>query len=721
MFVVLTLMASPVFGGEMIRSPAELNAACAENRCGVPFEIAGTVVIPPNVPRADIVLLSENALISVVDMRTDPGEGTPHILRIGDRVIARGQTEPYPPKRLTTANCRTLKVVAAGSLPDITPMRLRDFNPDDEIGNRIVALRGTIQDVFPDDIDDNNICAVLKDGESYANLTCCCPRSWLPDFRALLGCDVIVTGICSRRGRSKPRFLGLRLSIAGTNAFRVVSRPVGYPFNAPEFSADDAENPYALAKLGPQIVRGTVLATWGRDSFLIRTAADKAVRINLSEGRLPPTRTAVEAVGIVETDLCDLTLSRASWRPVDDPMVGEDKAERTALKSLFTSGRLHYPSINVNAHGKTLTVCGTIKSISYDTDGSRKLLLADGEHTILVVCGPNAAGDPPPEEGWRVTVTGVCVKDSDVWRPTVPIPKIRGLFLVTRSNADFAILRKTPWWTPARLAMAIAVLLAVLVAIFIWNVTLRILIDRRSREVVRAQTAKIASELRIDERTRLAADLHDNTVQNLTAIAYRITAAQGALGDREPEAGRILQVAAKMLKSCRTSLRQCLWDLRNDALNEPDFETAIRKTVETVAGDAKLSIRFAGRRDLVNDSHAHAILNILRELVSNATVHGAASSVGIAGEARPGFIRFSVRDDGIGFDPTQRPGQDDGHFGLDGITERLESLGGTLDIESAPGRGSYIRITISSAASNPQLLNISTSQPEHESNPHSHR
>ena len=687
---MLILSVFSVRGEAVIRSFQSLRAACRDNRRNLPFEISGTVVFSSTLPRGTFVLYSEGELIPLIDTRT--GQTSP--AAVGERVRATGRTEPCRAKKGTAANCYSLCRISSGTVPEVAPTRIRDFLADTNGNMRIVALQGIVQDVFPDDIDSHHVCAILGDGTDTVNIVCSCPRAYLPGFRALQGCTVIARGLRTTEDINAPRYLGSCLRIDGTNAFRVVSRPNDYPFDAPDLIVGNETDPRFIATLGTRRIQGTVIASWENESFLLLTSDGKVIRVDLVDGPAPSPQASVEAVGTVETDLCDLSLSRAFWRPGTVPPAATGTAERTSLADLFTNTRRRHATINVAMHGRALTLEGTVKSVSRDESGSRRLLLADGEHAILVVCGPNAAGDPPPEEGWRVAITGVCVKDSDVWRPTVPIPKIRGLFLVTRSDGDIVVLRKTPWWTPARLAIAIAILLTVLVAIVIWNATLRILVARRSREVIKAQTAKIESELRIGERTRLAADLHDNTVQNLTAIAYRITAAQGALGSREPEAGRILQVAAKMLKSCRTSLRQCLWDLRNDALNEPDFETAIRRTVETVAGDARLSIRFSGRRDLINDTTAHAVLSILRELVSNATVHGEATAVSIAGEAHPGAIRFSVSDNGTGFDPAQRPGQDDGHFGLDGITERLESLGGILDITSSAEKGTYVRITI---------------------------
>ena len=129
-------------------------------------------------------------------------------------------------------------------------------------------------------------------------------------------------------------------------------------------------------------------------------------------------------------------------------------------------------------------------------------------------------------------------------------------------------------------------------------------------------------------------------------------------------------------------------------LDEPDFAEAIHKTVAPVAGDTSVTVRFTGARSSISDSTAHAVLNVVRELVANAVRHGHATIIRIAGAADRTGVEISVRDDGCGFDVADRPRQDDGHFGLDGITERLERIGGTFDISSSPGKGTYARIRI---------------------------
>ena len=194
-FVVIALLSLPVCGEEIIRSSGELELACQENRRNTPFEISGTIVLPPTVPKGFFTLLSENRMFSIVDMRTNQSERASSCYRMGDRVIVRGRIEPYRSKLKSTANCYTLQVVDTGSLPTVTPIGLGEFLSSKQTNRRIVALRGSLLDVFPDDIDVQHIYAVLGDGTNSVNLICNCPQSWLPGFRTLLGCDVVVTGV----------------------------------------------------------------------------------------------------------------------------------------------------------------------------------------------------------------------------------------------------------------------------------------------------------------------------------------------------------------------------------------------------------------------------------------------------------------------------------------------------------------------------------------------
>ena len=100
------------------------------------------------------------------------------------------------------------------------------------------------------------------------------------------------------------------------------------------------------------------------------------------------------------------------------------------------------------------------------------------------------------------------------------------------------------------------------------------------------------------------------------------------------------------------------------------------------------------RKDLP-DNVFYALIRIIRELVINAVRHGHATEIKIAGSAEHGHLFFSVHDNGQGFDVRQAPGMEQGHFGLQGIADRVESLGGTFDIDSTVGKGTKARVELS--------------------------
>ena len=155
-----------------------------------------------------------------------------------------------------------------------------------------------------------------------------------------------------------------------------------------------------------------------------------------------------------------------------------------------------------------------------------------------------------------------------------------------------------------------------------------------------------------------------------------------------------IEVAGKALKSCRDELRNCLWDLRSQALEETDMEKAILKTLQPHVSKSHLSVNFNVPRSRLADNIAHTLLRVIRELVLNAIRHGGATSVNITGRADGDRIICSVTDNGCGFDPRNSPGVLQGHFGLQGIAERVEQLGGDVTIDSAPGSGTKVELEI---------------------------
>lgn len=560
-----------------------------------------------------------------------------------------------------------------------------------------VTLQGRVSDVFRDDVDDEFAFIELDcDGKNvYACHRSADGSATAKTLQELLGCAVSVRGYvldvvdC----KANRRLLRKLLTVDSLDDITVIARPSRGSFDVPNLR----ENPPALQDIphcGPRKIAGTVIARWHGDSFLLLDDTDDAIRVRLRNQPLPPQDERIEVVGNVVTDLYHFSLVRAQWRKAKVRRTLPVGMGRLNLSQIFfVQGRR---TINSYLHGRAARIRGTAKEVFTDGLSRGKILIEEDGFRIIVDCSEVPEAAAAVREGCEVEVMGIGVLDSENWYPNMGLPKISGLFLVPRTAADVKVLRQPPWWTPVRFAAVVIGLLTLLAAILVWNATLRALVARKSRALLREQALKLSETLKIDERTRLAAELHDFHSQNLTAISYQISAARTVCKDDPEETSKRLETAAHMLKSCRTELRRCLWDLRNDTLNRSDFAAAIRETVFPVAREAKVSVRFAGHRAQISDSTAYALLSILRELTANAVVHGHATSVRIAGEHLPQAIRFSVQDNGCGFDPASRPGQNDGHFGLDGIRERMNRLGGTLDIRSRPGEGTYVRLTVNS-------------------------
>lgn len=240
----------------------------------------------------------------------------------------------------------------------------------------------------------------------------------------------------------------------------------------------------------------------------------------------------------------------------------------------------------------------------------------------------------------------------------------------------------------------VGVLVAVIVGVLIWNFALRIVSERRGQALAREQVKCIESDLKVQERTRLAVELHDSLAQDLGGLALEIKTALATEKDDHEKLSRHLRIADKALQSCNDELRHCLWNLRSQALDGPNLSQAILRTLQPHIRGEKVSVRCNVPRHLLSDHMAYTMLRIIRELVINAIRHGKARHIRIAGSHGDEKLRFSVTDDGIGFDPAAAPGVLQGHFGISGVRERAEQMNGSFEIDSSPGRGARAIITL---------------------------
>ena len=209
-----------------------------------------------------------------------------------------------------------------------------------------------------------------------------------------------------------------------------------------------------------------------------------------------------------------------------------------------------------------------------------------------------------------------------------------------------------------------------------------------------AHAAEIAEQQRhaavLEERTRMARDIHDTLAQGFTGVIIQLDAAVEALRDEEPEGAaehirRARELARESLGEARRSMRA----LRPGILEQASFSQALRSIIEkiTVGTPVRSKFQVEGDPRQLTPEVENNLLHIGQEALTNALKHARASEF----EARLSFdaeaVRLELRDNGVGFLANQTNGAG---FGLIGMRERTDRIGGTLTIASEPGAGTTI-------------------------------
>ena len=264
-----------------------------------------------------------------------------------------------------------------------------------------------------------------------------------------------------------------------------------------------------------------------------------------------------------------------------------------------------------------------------------------------------------------------------------PPPSFR-LFL--RSPGDVRVLAAAPWWTLRHTAVMVAILALTACVGAFWMRALA----RRKRQQYQAV---------LNERTRVARELHDTVEQGLAGIALQLEAVSGSFQTAPEAARQSLDVARQMLRYSLEETRRSVMDLRSQALESRDLAGALENLARqmTINTHAEAHVRVTGVRQRLDAAEEHHLLRIGLEALTNALKHGGATRIDIELRFAPDGTNLVVTDNGQGMESGDRanPGA---HFGLQGVRERVDKLGGLLDIDSKPGEGTRLAVIVPARA-----------------------
>lgn len=675
----------------VIQSAAELVGALKAERIGAKFDIEATVTFPCNPICCTFAVEDETGAVTIREDFFYPK--CP--MKAGDRVHLNGGIARYESSGSTYAYSASVKIISHGAAP--APMNTSAAElMSGRLLNRLVRFNGTVRDAFVDEIDPLWTYVVIQNGMNSIYACFASPTQQVAAISGLIGAEVRLSGICAPTIMGSRRIERQIIQITGIDAVEVLRPAPADPFDAPPLDAIRTSHASLISGMDKRRTAGRVVAVWHGDRFLLQTKDRSIARVDLAERNPPAYGAYIEAVGNPETDLYHLNLSRAMWRPANpgEHVPKENAPEAVSAKQLLTDEKGR-SAVQMKYHGRAIRISGIVRNLPASGNSYAKLGIECDRRIVTIDASACPAALAKVEMGCEIEASGICLIETENWRPNAPFPHIDGFAVIVRTPSDIRILARPPWWTPRRLMAVIGVLLAALLGIFIWNRSLNRLAEQRGRELSKESVARIAADLKVGERTRLAIELHDALSQNLTGVSLEIaTAAKLAASNQQPLMLKHLDIADKSLRSCRNELKNCLWDLRNRALEASDMNDAIKCTLRPYVAGVELIVRFNVPRERLSDNTAHALFRIIRELTQNAIRHGRAKTVRIAGCIDGDKLLFSVSDDGCGFNPEDCPGVQDGHFGLQGIRERVAQFEGEMSIRSTAGEGAKVSISI---------------------------
>ena len=307
--------------------------------------------------------------------------------------------------------------------------------------------------------------------------------------------------------------------------------------------------------------------------------------------------------------------------------------------------------------------------------------------------------------------------------------EIQTVQIVPIDASGIRILQKPSWWTPQRLLIALGTLIAISCAGIIWTITilrknsaLEISVTEKTEAQQQLEKAKDLLEWRVAERTkqlkvemsarqeyevqykavlrertRLAQELHDTLLQGFTGIGLKLDvfarSLPASLSDSKKELEHILDQSDQYL----TEARRTVWELRSPTLeNNQDLSKALMHACNSSLQGTGIHLNFSvdGVARTLPPVVEDNLLRICQEAVTNAVKHAAAKQTDVHLTFAVNEVKLRIQDDGCGFNPEGPETSKAGHFGLVGMRERVKSLDGSLSVNSQPGKGTEVIVTI---------------------------
>jgi signal transduction histidine kinase len=543
------------------------------------------------------------------------------------------------------------------------------------------------------------------------------------DAERLIGAKVRIRGTAATFFNGKLRHLiSVTLHVPRSSDFLIENTQAEDPFAdriIPVDSLAQYRNDRELAKRVH--VKGIVTyQRSGEDLFLQDVTGGLQVKSRLPTKVKPGD--IVEAVGFPGFEHYLPVLEDAVFRETDEP---RRKPTNLSVTISDLGGGFRHANL-ITLQGKVLdSKQQWISPRSSGESGQRTILTLQSSDFIFTVQGPMIEADEIKFSvpiGSVVEASGVCLME------IAEDGKLQSLQVLLPAATDLKILQKAAWWTTQRLLFGLAGSFTVVILALSWivmvsrtNAALKVSIHEKEQAQIGLQdandhleervkerteqlklqiTARVESELQfkavLNERTRLAQELHDTLQQTLTGIALQMDTASKFSNTDAGRRDHHLDLARNLVTQSQSDVRCSVWDLRSRSHETMDLARLLLTISKQLTEDTRIAVSVVAKgrvRPLVETIEEN-LLRIAMEALTNCIKHSQASQVTIALDYKPRDVILTISDNGISFIPERQAGPREGHFGLLGIRERASRLNGNVTISSEPGKGTTIQAVI---------------------------
>jgi len=522
------------------------------------------------------------------------------------------------------------------------------------------------------------------------------------NLQSLVDSEVEVTGVMFAFWNSRRELLGARINVADAGDVRVLERGPQDPFAVPKVRLTKLQ-PFSPegSTLHRRRCTGTVTLAWpgrGWGQVFYIQEGQRGVRVETDVPAPIAPGDRVEVSGFVEVTenfgkVHAAAVRKLGTAPLPVPVPVD---RRRALGSEIT-GRTVTDAKDVD--GTYSTFEGRL--VKVDISDYEPRLMVESEGRLVQV---SFSRDTPLsvlsrfDPGSVVRIDGVVRVDLTSDWPAQEHPRPVSFRFLVPTPDDVVVLSAAPWWTAERLWALLGGIAVILALTLVWNSLLRNRVEERGTQLAEEMRARREAAVEFDatlrERQRLAADLHDTMEQSLTGIAFRLET-MVVQRQKAQDTSANLDHVRHLLASIREDVRRSVWNLRADALEGHTLPEALRSIANRLAdrSDLIVAVETEGTPQPLPDFIAGNLLLLAQEAMTNALKHGEPRSIIVRVVFGDETVKLSVEDDGCGFDPAQAATPREGHFGIQGMRERVKRLGGKFELESTPGHGTCLAVT----------------------------